>query len=171
MDASTLRSLQTPLKQAYKDDPTLARVVMQAEAEICANQPACSVHTAAGKVVAGLHPAAGGDGTQACSGDMLLQALVACSGVTFSAVAIALGIPIQAASVRASGEMDFRGTLGVDRTVPVGLTAVELVFNIESTAPDDQLAKLVELAERYCVVLQSLTQPAPFRCTWQRSGD
>jgi uncharacterized OsmC-like protein len=168
MDAAELRALQAPLKQAYKDDPARAHVRMVAESTIRLDQPAAELNTAAGSVVAGLHPAAGGDGSQACSGDMLLQALVACSGVTFSAVAIALGIPIDEALVRATGAMDFRGTLGIDRTVPVGITDIELQFEIRSSAEDAQLAKLVELTERYCVVLQTLQQPARWTCSWQR---
>lgn len=168
MDAAALRALQAPLKQAYKDDPAQAVVRMVAESTVHFDQPAARLNTPAGSVVAGLHPAAGGDGSQACSGDMLLQALVACSGVTFSAVAIAMGIPIEATQVRATGTMDFRGTLGVDRTVPVGITELELQFEIRSSAEDAQLAKLVELTERYCVVLQTLQQPAQWKYHWQR---
>jgi uncharacterized OsmC-like protein len=168
MDPATLRALQAPLKQLYKDEPAQAIVRMVAESTVHFDQPAAHLDTWAGSIVAGLHPAAGGDGNQACSGDMLLQALVACSGVTLSAVAIALGIPIEAAQVRATGTMDFRGTLGIDRTVPVGITELELQFEIRSSAEDAQLAKLVELTERYCVVLQTLQQPARWNCRWQR---
>jgi uncharacterized OsmC-like protein len=169
MDADSLRSLQAPIKQAYKDDPSKARVVMLAEGEIACDEVACKVVTALGPVVAGLHPAAGGDGSQACSGDMLLQALVACSGVTFSAVAMAMGIDVGAASIRAQAVMDFRGTLGVDRSVPIGITELELNFEIRSSADDEKLSKLVELTERYCVVLQTLAQPARLNSSWQRS--
>lgn len=168
MDADSLRALQAPIKQSYKDDPKIARVVMFAEGEIACGEVACSVATSLGPVVAGLHPAAGGDGSQACSGDMLLQALVACSGVTFSAVAIAMGIPVDAASVRAEAVMDFRGTLGVDRSVPIGITSLELNFEIHSPAEDEKLSKLVELTERYCVVLQTLAQPASLTSRWER---
>lgn len=169
MDAETLRAIQAPIKQAYKDDPSQARVVMFAEGAISPGEVACSVATPLGPVVAGLHPAAGGDGSQACSGDMLLQALVACSGVTFSAVALAMGIEFTSAIVRAEAVMDFRGTLGVDRNVPIGITSLELKFDIQSSADDAKLSKLVELTERYCVVLQTLAQPAKLTSTWQRS--
>lgn len=122
----------------------------------------------AGAIDAGLHPAAGGTGRQACSGDLLLQSLVACSGVTFAAVATAMEIPIQAATVTATGSMDFRGTLGIDKLAPVGLTAIELNFSINSSADDEVLAKLITLTERYCVVLQTLRQPAELRSSWTR---
>jgi len=168
MDAAQLRALQAPLKQTYKEDPARARITMLAEGTVHFDQPSVSLDTPIGRLVAGLHPAAGGDGSQACSGDMLLQSLVACSGVTFSAVATALGIPIEAAIIRASGSMDFRGTLGVDRSVPVGITEIRLHFEIKSTADDSQLTKLVELTERYCVVLQTLHQSASFSSSWQR---
>ncbi len=168
MDATELRAIQAPLKQRYKDDPARALITMVAEGTISFDQPAVTLDTPTGRVVAGLHPAAGGDGTQACSGDMLLQALVACSGVTFSAVAIALGIAIESASVRATGNMDFRGTLGVDRAAPVGITEIIMHFEINSMADDSQLTKLVELTERYCVVLQTMQHAASFRSSWQR---
>ncbi|MEZ6136032.1 MAG: OsmC family protein [Pirellulaceae bacterium] len=168
MDADALRAQQAPLKQQYQDDPASARIVMTARGAIHTAAPACTVNTDLGSLVAGLHPAAGGDGSQACSGDMMLQALVACSGVTFSAVAIAMGIPINSASVTARGEMDFRGTLGVDRHVAVGMTSVELEFQIDSSAEDAKLSKLVELTERYCVVLQTLAKPAQLVSRWKR---
>ncbi len=169
MDAESLRALQAPIKQAYRDDATQARVVMTARGKVNLDNLACAVATPLGPVVAGLHPAAGGDGSLACSADMLLQALVACSGVTFAAVAVAMGIPIRAAQVSAQGSMDFRGTLGIDRSVPVGMSSLELEFEIHSTADDATLAKLVQLTERYCVVLQTLVlPPAQLRASWKR---
>lgn len=174
MDAETLRGLQAPLKQTYRDEPTQAEVIMQAQGRVDLNQIACRVdnahgqQAAAGEIVAGLHPAAGGDGQLACSGDMLLQSLVACSGVTLAAVATAMSIPIRDARITAKGMADFRGTLGVDRSVPIGLQWLELNFAIDSTATDEQLNKLVELTERYCVVLQSLKHPASIRSKWSR---
>ncbi len=160
MDADQLRALQAPLKQRYRDDPSSAKVVMHASGKVHASQLTCSVDTSVGQVDAGLHPAAGGSSEQACSGDMLLQALVACSGVTLSAVATAMGIEIRSASITANAEMDFRGTLGIDKTIPIGISALHLQFSIDSTADDSQLKKLIELTERYCVVLQTLAQPA-----------
>jgi len=160
MDADQLRALQTPIKQRYRDEPSSAKVVMYASGKVLASQLTCLVDSSRGQVDAGLHPAAGGSGAQACSGDMLLQALVACSGVTLSAVATAMGIEIRSASVTAQAEMDFRGTLGIDKGVPIGITSLHLEFTIDSTAEDSQLKKLIELTERYCVVLQTLAQPA-----------
>ena len=168
MDAEQLRALQAPIKQSYRDNPAQAVVAMQARGSIDLGRVACQLETPAGMVIAGLHPAAGGDGSQACSGDMLLQALVACSGVTFAAVATAMSIPISRAEVTAKGEMDFRGTLGIDRSVPIGFTRLEMIFCIESSADDAQLSKLVELTERYCVVLQTLAQPASLHSSWSR---
>ncbi len=166
MNADQLRTLQAPLKQRYRDDPSTARVVMHARGVIAASDAlqssplTCRVDTSIGQVAAGLHPAAGGSGAHACSGDMLLQALVACSGVTLSAVATAMGIKIHSANIIAQAEMDFRGTLGIDKSVPVGITSLSLNFEFDSPAEDAQLKKLVELTERYCVVLQTLAHPA-----------
>jgi uncharacterized OsmC-like protein len=168
MDAEQLRIIQAPIKQVYREEPARATVSMQAAASIDMAAVACTLETPAGTVTAGLHPAAGGDGRQACSGDMLLQALVACSGVTFAAVATAMGIPITRADVTAAGRMDFRGTLGVDRSVPIGFISLEMLYRIESSADDAQLQKLVELTERYCVVLQTLTHPAALQSSWHR---
>ncbi len=160
MDADQLRALQTPIKQRYRDEPSSAKVAMHASGQVLASQLTCLVDSSLGQVNAGLHPAAGGSGEQVCSGDMLLQALVACSGVTLSAVATAMGIEIRSATVSATAEMDFRGTLGIDRSVPIGITSLHLEFTIDSPADDSQLKKLLELTERYCVVLQTLAQPA-----------
>jgi uncharacterized OsmC-like protein len=168
MDADQLRALQSPIKQRYRDDPSTARVVMHASGTVQSSQLACFVDTSLGQVVAGLHPAAGGSGELACSGDMLLQALVACSGVTLSAVATAMGIEIRSANITAQAEMDFRGTMGIDKSVPVGITSLRLDFEFDSPAEDSQLKKLVELTERYCVVLQTLAQPASLTTNFSR---
>lgn len=166
MDAVTLKSLQTPLKRAYRDDPAKARVVMNAQGHMDLESITCHISNDGGGIVAGLHEAAGGTGDHACSGDLLLESLIACSGVTFGAVATALEVPIDTATVTAKGEMDFRGTLGIDREVPVGLTAINLSFAIKSAASDAQLAKLIQLTERYCVVLKTLA--CPVSCQWNR---
>jgi uncharacterized OsmC-like protein len=159
MDADTLRALQAPLKSRYREDPASARTPVRAVGRIDPTHPACAVETTAGIVVAGLHPATGGDGSEACSGDMLLQALVACAGVTLASVATVMGIALKGGEVRADGMFDARGTLGVDRTVPVGLTEVRLTFAIDTDTPPDQVRRLVELTERYCVILQTLRSP------------
>lgn len=169
MDANQLRRLQAPLKEKYRSDPESARVLLSARGAIQPEQLACQVPTSAGSVTAGLHAAAGGTGEEACSGDMLLQALVACSGVTFAAVATALAIPVVSAEVHASGELDFRGTLGVDRSTEVGLTWLKLQFVIDSPSSDAELDKLVQLTERYCVVLQTLARPPRLENGWSRS--
>jgi uncharacterized OsmC-like protein len=156
MDADELRSIQAPLKQRYRDEPGAALVTLRAAGTLDDSGVSCRVDTGRAIVEAGLHPATGGTGLQACSGDMLLQALVACAGVTLNAVATALGIVLRDASVEAEGDLDFRGTLGVDRGAPVGFQRIRLRFDLDSDAPADQLAKLLELTERYCVVLQTL---------------
>ncbi len=170
MDAEQLRAIQAPLKQQYRDAPHLARTTMAATGTILPEQLACRVETQSGPVIAGLHPAAGGDGSQACSGDMLLQSLVACSGVTLAAVATALSIPIQSAKIYADAELDFRGTLGIEKTCPVGITAIRVVFELQSTASHEQLDKLIVLVERYCVVLQTLKGAAVVEATWRDSA-
>jgi uncharacterized OsmC-like protein len=155
MDASTLKALQAPLKQRYRDEPQAAVITLRAEGEIGAGVT-CSVRTGKALVEAGLHPATGGPGQHACSGDMLLEALAACAGVTLNAVATALDIPIRKGQVRAEGDLDFRGTLGVAKDAPVGFTAIRLTFELDSDAGEEQLATLIRLTERYCVVLQTL---------------
>lgn len=155
MTAEQLRALQTPLKERYRDDPGAALVTMVASGRLTSG-PVCHVERSHPGVPAGLHPAAGGDGSEACSGEMMLEALVACAGVTLGAVATAMGIEVRGGTVRAEGDMDFRGTLGVDKTVPVGLTAVRLSFELDTDASADQLATLLKLTERYCVVYQTL---------------
>jgi uncharacterized OsmC-like protein len=152
-----LRAVQEPLKQRYREDPASAVVTLTASGDLDEGI-ACSVQTGSALAAAGLHPASGGDGTLLCSGDMLLQALVACAGVTLRAVATSLEIPV-AGSVHAEGDLDFRGTMAVDRETPVGFTAIRLRFALESDATPEQLETLLRLTERYCVVLQTLTHP------------
>ena len=155
MNADELRAMQAPIKQKYKENPTAAVVTLRAEGRI-GEGIACRVDTGRALVEAGLHPATGGSGMQACSGDMLLEALVACAGVTLKAVATALGIQLRDATVRAEGDLDFRGTLGVAKDAPVGFREIRLRFDIDTDAPAEQKKKLVELTERYCVVLQTI---------------
>jgi len=158
MNADELRALQAPIKERYKTEPDAAVVTLRAEGRI-GEGIACRVDTGKALIEAGLHPASGGSGMQACSGDMLLEALVACAGVTLKAVATALGIELREASVHAEGDLDFRGTLGVARDAPVGFRAIRLRFDLDTDAPAAQRAKLIELTERYCVVLQTLSRP------------
>jgi len=155
LNTDELRSLQAPLKEQYRNQPESAVVTLHAEGQL-GEGISCSVQTGRALVEAGLHPATGGDGLQACSGDMLLQALAACAGVTMRSVATALGLQVTG-TVRADGDLDFRGTLGVDRTAPVGFTDIRLSFELETDASAEQLATLLRLTERYCVVLQTLT--------------
>jgi uncharacterized OsmC-like protein len=159
MDAQALRDLQAPLKTRYREAPEAALVTLRAEGELGAEGLTCRVETGRALVEAGLHPATGGTGLEACSGDMLLEALVACAGVTLKAVSTALGIEIRAGRVRAEGDLDFRGTLGVAKDAPVGFRAIRLTFDLDSDADEATLAKLLDLTERYCVVLQTLPRP------------
>jgi len=158
MKSEELRSLQAPLKEKYKAEPKAAMITLAAEGEL-GEGVSCSVQTGKALVEAGLHSATGGSGFQVCSGDMLLEALVACAGVTLSAVATALDIPIQSGHLRAEGDLDFRGTLGVSKEAPVGFQDIRLRIKLDTTAPPDKIAKLIELTERYCVVLQTLRTP------------
>ncbi len=160
MDTEELRALQQPLKDAYRSDPASAVITLRARGELGAEEVSCSVETGRALAVAGLHPASGGDGTLACSGDMLLQALVACAGVTLRAVATSLGIAIAGGTVRAEGDLDFRGTLAVAKDALVGFTAIRLNFDLDTDASADQLDTLLRLTERYCVVYQTLARPA-----------
>jgi uncharacterized OsmC-like protein len=160
MDATTLKGLQAPLKTQYRDDPTSAVVTLKADGELDGSGVACRVQTATALAEAGLHPATGGDGTQLCSGDMLLEALVACAGVTLRAVATSLGLEVSG-RVHAEGDLDFRGTLGVAKDAPVGFRDIRLTFDLKSSASEDELATLVKLTERYCVVLQTLRSAPP----------
>lgn len=158
MDANQLRAMQAPLKAQYRETPETAQVTLHARGRLNENL-SCQVDTGKALVLAGLHPATGGIGNTACSGDMLLQALVACAGVTLNAVATALGINLRDAAIEAEGDLDFRGTLGVSKEVPVGFQKIRLVVTLDSDAPEDQLANLLRLTERYCVVLQTLKHP------------
>ena len=161
MDADALRALQGPLKQQYREQPEAAVLTLAAEGDVDDAGIACKVATGRALVTAGLHPATGGSGLEACSGDMLLEALVACAGVTLKAVATAIGVEIRSAHVRAEGDLDFRGTLGVDRAAPVGFSDIRLAFEVASDAPQEQLDQLLKLTERYCVVLQTLRSGPP----------
>lgn len=156
MDAAALRQVQAPLKDKYRADPASAVVTLSATGELNSSAVACRVETATAMAEAGLHPASGGDGTQLCSGDMLLQALVACAGVTVRAVATSLELPVRGGSLRAAGDLDFRGTLGVDREAPVGFSSIQVDIELDTDADDEQLATLAKLSERYCVVYQTL---------------
>jgi uncharacterized OsmC-like protein len=159
IDAAALRELQAPLKAKYREDAGAAVVTLKAEGELAGEGIACRVETGRALVEAGLHPATGGSGLQACSGDMLLEALVACAGVTLRAVATALEFRLAGGRVRAEGDLDFRGTLGVDRNAPVGFRDIRLSFALETDEPRERLDTLLRLTERYCVVLQTLRQP------------
>jgi uncharacterized OsmC-like protein len=159
MEADDLRALQAPLKQRYKDDPRQALVTLRASGSLNGSGVSCSVETGRALVEAGLHPATGGSGLQACSGDMLLEALAACAGVTLRAVATALEIPVRGGAVHVEGDLDFRGTLGVSKEAPVGFQAIRLRLDLDTDATQDQLDTLLKLTERYCVVLQTLRSP------------
>jgi uncharacterized OsmC-like protein len=159
MTADELRSLQAPLKAQYHDSPGTALVTLQAQGRIGENIT-CKLETGKARLEAGLHPATGGDGNSACSADMLLEALVGCAGVTLSAVATALNISLRDATIRAQGDLDFRGTLGVSKEVPVGFKEIRLSFDLDTDASEEQLATLIRLTERYCVVYQTLSHPA-----------
>lgn len=170
MDSDLLKNIPAPLKAKYKDRPETAVVTLKAKGELGLEDLSCSVETGRALVEAGLHPATGGDGTQACSGDMLLQALVACAGVTLAAVATALEIDIKNGTVRAEGDLDFRGTLGVDKEAPVGFRDIRLSFDLDTDADDDKVAALMKLTERYCVVYQTLKAPPPIAVDTNRAA-
>lgn len=159
MNAEQLKAAQAPLKNLYREDPARARLTLRAAGRLLADRPAVAIETGHGRVTAGLHPATGGDGHDACSGDMLLEALASCAGVTLSAVATAMGIVIRSGTVEVEGDLDFRGTLGVAKEVPVGFEAIRLHFALDSDASPEQLDTLLRLSERYCVVFQTLRQP------------
>ena len=164
MDRETLRALQAPLKLQYQLSPDTANVCLNAEGVVEFDVPGCRVALPCndGKFIkAGLHPNAGGDGTQACSAELLLQALVTCAGTTLAAVSISMGLQISQALVYAKGLLDFRGTMGVDRSVPVGFTSVEMLFRIDTQADETSVRKLIELTERYCVIYQTLITSTP----------
>jgi uncharacterized OsmC-like protein len=170
MNTEDLRSLQAPLKQRYKEDPGAALITLKAHGRL-GEGVTCSVQTGRALVAAGLHPATGGNGLSACSGDMLLEALVACAGVTLNAVATATGIVVRGGSVRAEGDLDFRGTLGVAKDAPVGFQRIRLHLDLDTDASEDQLSTLLRLTERYCVVYQSLRQPPEMTMTHLVSGE
>jgi len=161
MDANELRSLQAPIKARYKDDPDAAVITLKAKGTLDDANIACKLETGRMLATAGLHPAAGGSGMELCSGDMLLEALVACAGVTLKAVATALEIPLKSAMVSAEGDLDVRGTLGVAKDAPVGFAGIRLRFDIDSDAPQDKLDQLLKLTERYCVVYQTIRNGPP----------
>jgi uncharacterized OsmC-like protein len=163
MDRDELKALQAPIKQRYRDEPEAAMITLRAEGTL-GEGVSCSVQTGQALVEAGLHPATGGNGLFACSGDMLLEALAACAGVTMRSVATSLGLQVQG-TVRAEGDLDFRGTLGVDKEAPVGFRDIRLSFELDTDADEEQLATLLRLTERYCVVLQTLTTPPKIEAT------
>lgn len=170
MNTQELKAIQGPLKANYRENPESAAITLHAEA-LASNGISCRLNTGKALVEAGLHPAAGGDGSQACSGDMLLQALVACAGVTLSAVATSLGVHLREARVLAEGELDFRGTLAVAKDAPIGFRALRLRFILDIEADEPTVAKLLELTERYCVVLQTLRTPPPIIVSYDRGND
>ena len=161
MDAAELRAMQAPIKERYKTDPNAAYITLRAKGELDDSHIACKVETGRALAVAGLHPATGGSGLELCSGDMLLEALVACAGVTLKAVATAIEIPLKSVIVSAEGDLDFRGTLGVAKDAPVGFRQIRLRFTVETDAPQEKLDQLLKLTERYCVVYQTLKGGPP----------
>ena len=164
MEREQLQAIQTPLKERYREDPDAAVITLSAEGEL-GEGVSCSVNTGRAIAEAGLHPASGGDGSQLCSGDMLLEALAACAGVTLRAVSTSLEIPVQAGTVTAEGDLDFRGTLAVPGDAPVGFRSIRLRFDLDTDADDEQLATLLKLTERYCVVLQTISTPPELSAT------
>src|SRR5438132_8620916 len=161
MDATALRAMQAPLKERYKGDPKSALITLRAKGTLDDAHIACKVETGRALAIAGLHPATGGSGAELCSGDMLLEALAACAGVTLKAVATALDIPLRAGTVTAEGDLDFRGTLGVAKDAPVGFAQIRLRFDVDSDAPQEKLDQLLKLTERYCVVYQTIKSGPP----------
>jgi uncharacterized OsmC-like protein len=169
MKTQDFRALQAPLKERYRAEPEAALVTLKAQGTLGAGIT-CKVNTGKALVEAGLHPVSGGTGLTVCSGDMLLEALVACAGVTLSSVATAIGVDIRAGTVRAEGVLDFRGTLSVDKEVPVGFQAIALQFDLDTDATDEQLATLIRLTERYCIVYQTLQRTPAIQVTLQRDA-
>jgi uncharacterized OsmC-like protein len=168
MDANALRAMQAPYKDKYKSDPNAAVITLKAHGTLDESKIACKVETGRALAVAGLHPATGGSGAELCSGDMLLEALVACAGVTLKAVATALDIPLKSGTVKAEGDLDFRGTLGVDKEAPVGFREIRLSFDLDTDAPQDKIDSLIKLTERYCVIFQTLNKPPKLGLTVNR---
>ena len=161
MNSASLRALQAPIKDRYKTEPKAAFITLRAKGTLDDANIACKVETGRALAVAGLHPATGGSGLELCSGDMLLEALVACAGVTIKAVSTALDIPLRAGTVRAEGDLDFRGTLGVAKDAPVGFAQIRLSFDLDTDAPQEKLDQLLKLTERYCVVYQTIKSGPP----------
>ncbi len=170
MEASELRAIQSPLKDRYRAEPDAARITLKASGALDSSAIACKVETGRAIAAAGLHPATGGSGAELCSGDMLLEALVACAGVTLKAVSTSMGIALRSGTVRAEGDLDFRGTLGVAKDAPVGFTDIRLTFELDTDAPQDQLDALLKLTERYCVVLQTLKRSPTLEARLVRAG-
>jgi uncharacterized OsmC-like protein len=169
MDAAELRAIQAPIKERYKNDPKAGLITLKAKGSLDDTNIACKVETGRALATAGLHPATGGTGMELCSGDMLLEALVACAGVTLKAVSTALEIPLRTATVAAEGDLDFRGTLGVAKDAPVGFAQVRLRFNVDTDAPQEKLDQLLKLTERYCVVYQTIKSGPPVEVTLARA--
>src|SRR6204780_1423433 len=168
MDANALRAMQAPLKERYKGDPQSAVITLKARGTLDDTAIACKVETGRAIAAAGLHPATGGSGLELCSGDMLLEALVACAGVTLKAVATAIDVPLKSGPVSAEGDLDFRGTLGVAKEAPVGFAQIRLAFNLDTDAPQDKLDQLLKLTERYCVVYQNIRSGPPVEISLKR---
>ena len=168
MDAAGLRALQAPIKDRYKSDPQAAVITLRAHGTLDDGNIACKVETGRALAVAGLHPATGGSGLELCSGDMLLEALVACAGVTLKAVATAIDVPLKSGAVSAEGDLDFRGTLGVAKDAPVGFAQIRLRFDVETDAPQEKLDQLLKLTERYCVVYQTIKSGPPVEVSLSR---
>ena len=168
MDAAELRAMQAPIKERYKSDAKSALITLKAKGTLDDQSIACKVETGRALAVAGLHPATGGSGMELCSGDMLLEALVACAGVTLKAVSTALAIPLKSGTVSAEGDLDFRGTLGVDKEAPVGFREIRLTFDVDTDVPQDKLDQLLKLTERYCVVYQTIAKGPPVAIKMQR---
>ena len=168
MDAAALRAMQAPYKEKYKSDAESAVITLKAQGSIDESKIACKVETGRALAVAGLHPATGGSGAELCSGDMLLEALVACAGVTLKAVSTALAIPLKSGAVSAEGDLDFRGTLGVDKEAPVGFREIRLTFDVDTDVPQDKLDQLLKLTERYCVVYQTIAKGPAVTVKMQR---
>ena len=169
MHAAELRAIQAPIKERYKNDPKAGLITLKAKGSLDDTNITCKVETARALTIAGLHPATGGSGTELCSGDMLLEALVACAGVTLKAVSTALEIPLRTATVAAEGDLDFRGTLGVAKGAPVGFAQVRLRFDVDTDAPQEKLDQLLKLTERYCVVYQTIKSGPPVEVTLARA--
>ncbi|MEW6450356.1 MAG: OsmC family protein [Pseudomonadota bacterium] len=168
MDANELRAMQAPIKERYKSDAKAALITLKAKGTLDDQNIACKVETGRALAVAGLHPATGGSGMELCSGDMLLEALVACAGVTLKAVSTALAIPLKSGTVSAEGDLDFRGTLGVDKEAPVGFREIRLTFDVDTDVPQEKLDQLLKLTERYCVVYQTIAKGPAVTVKMQR---